>query len=209
MKSKKTGRKLLVATHNPAKRAEIKKFLKGFNFQIVDLAEAGITVDIEEDGRTFEENAVKKARFYGEKSGLLTLADDGGLEIDSLNGGPGVHSRRWINGRWADDETIIKYALKLLKNLPVEKRQGQLRTVVAIFDPQKQTLKTGSGKVRGIISLKPHPGRWKGFPFRSLFYLPAIKKFYNPEELTDAEEEKYNHRRQAIEEALNDYQNNQ
>lgn len=191
-------KKLLIATHNTAKEKEIGYFLKSLPIQLVSLKQAGITEDVEEDGETFEENAVKKAKFYAQKSNFATLADDGGLEIDALSGEPGVHSRRWITGKRSTDEELIAHTLFLLKNMPTEKRGAQLRAVMALILPNG-ILETVEGKIRGVISEKPCSGRWEGFPFRSLFYLPQIKKFYNPDELTKEEEVKYNHRGKALE----------
>lgn len=192
-------KKLLIATHNPAKLAEIKHFLTGLSIKLVSLKEMGIKEDVEEDGETFAENAIKKAKYYAAKSGLATLADDGGLEIDYLNGGPGVHSRRWITGHRANDEELINYTLKLLKGVSEEKRGAQLRAVLALAFLNDQ-VKTAEGKIRGIIANKPYiKKRWVGFPFRALFYLPKIKKYYNPDELTAEEERKYNHRLKALE----------
>lgn len=190
--------KLLIATHNPAKLSEIKYFLKDLNLKLVTLKDLGITEDVEEDGETFAENAVKKAKYYAEKSGLPTIADDGGLEIDHLDGEPGVHSRRWISGKRASDEELIEHTLKLLTNVTGKKRGAQLRAVVALCLPNGK-VHTAEGKIRGIIMEKPYTGkRWEGFPFRSLFYIPEIDKYYNPEELTKEEEIRYNHRGRAL-----------
>lgn len=191
-------KKLLIATHNPAKFFEIKHFLQDLPLKLISLKEIGIKEDVKEDGKTFEENAIKKARFYAKKSSLPTIADDGGLEIDYLDGEPGVHSRRWINGRRASDEELISYTLELLKNVPAQKRGAQLRAAVALASPEGR-LKVVEGKIRGIIAQKPYSKfRWQGFPFRSIFYLPKISKFYNPKEMSREEERKYNHRGKAL-----------
>ena len=135
-------KKLLIATHNPAKFSEIKYFLKDLPFKIVSLKDLKIKEDVKENGKTFKENAVKKAKHYGQKSGLLTIADDGGLEIDYLNGAPGIHSRRWINGKRAGDKELIKHTLKLLKGVPLEGlfRQLPARNFSPFFSLQKKPL---------------------------------------------------------------------
>ena len=87
-------KKLLIATNNPGKLKEYKKLLKDLPLKIVSLKNLGIKNKVDENAKTFEENAVKKAEFYSQLTGLPTLSDDGGLEIDYLNGEPGVKSRR-------------------------------------------------------------------------------------------------------------------
>src|SRR3989344_1856522 len=102
--------KLLIATHNPAKFNDISRFLKDIPYKLVSLNDVGITEDIEEDQPTFELNAIKKATFFVKKSGLPTLGDDSGMEIDYLRGKPGVLSKRWAPDE--SDESIITHTLK-------------------------------------------------------------------------------------------------
>ena len=189
--------KLLIATTNPGKLEEIKKCLSNLPLQLLSLVDLGIKDKVEEDGKNFIENAIKKAEFYGEISGLPTIADDGGLEIDILNGEPGVKSRRWINGIDASDEDLINYTLKKLKGVLPDKRGAQLRTVIALVLANGKVY-ISEGMVRGIIAEKPHPGRTEGFPFRSLLFLPEIGKFYHKDDLTSEENLKYNHRVKAL-----------
>lgn len=193
----KTIKKLLIATTNPGKLDEIKFFLKGLSIELVSLTDLEIKEKIEEDGQTFAENAKKKAGFYCQLSGLPTIADDGGLEIDYLGGEPGVKSRRWIDGSDAGDEELIEYALKKLKGVPLKKRGAQLRAVLALALPGGRVY-TSEGKVRGIIAEKPLEKRTKGYPFRSLLYLPKIGKYYHHDDLTAEENIKYNHRGKAL-----------
>jgi XTP/dITP diphosphohydrolase len=191
--------KLLIATTNSAKLAEIKEFLSDLPIDCVGLKDAGITQSVEETGNTFEENAILKAKFYAKLSGLPTLADDGGLEIDALNGEPGVHSHRWIHKEREDeDEELIEYTIQRLKGLPRARRGAQLHLVIALVLPNGK-IHTGEGIIRGIIAEKPSTYRRKGFPYRSLLYLPELKKFYNHDELTKEENKAYNHRRKALE----------
>ncbi|MBI5619446.1 non-canonical purine NTP pyrophosphatase [Candidatus Gottesmanbacteria bacterium] len=191
--------RLLIATTNPGKLAEIKLFLSDMPLELVGLTDVGITDTIEETGTTFEENAVLKAKFYAKKSGLPTIADDGGLEIDALNGAPGVKSHRWIHGDRDDsDEELIQYALDRLKDVSDDKRGAQLRLVLALVLPSGEVL-TAEEKVRGIIPRQASQARHKGFPYRSLLYLPEIGKYYNHDELTAAETDAYNHRKKALE----------
>ena len=97
-------RRLLIATTNPGKLAEIRHFLGELPITLVSLSDLGIREKANETGNTFKENAVLKAKFYSKLSGLPTIGDDGGLEIDALGGAPGVKSHRWINGDRDDDD---------------------------------------------------------------------------------------------------------
>lgn len=191
--------KLLIATTNPGKLAEIKLFLSGVPVELIGLKDVGITDHPEETGISFEENAILKAKHYAKESGLPTLADDGGLEIDALNGEPGVKSHRWIHSDREDtDEELIQYALDRMKDIPEDKRGAQLRLVLALVMPDAEVF-TSEEKVRGIIPQKPSDVRHEGFPYRSLLFLPEINKFYNHDELTATETETYNHRKKALE----------
>ncbi len=190
--------KLLIATTNPGKLAEIKQFLSDLPIELVGLKDVGITDAPEETGISFEENAILKAKHYAKESGLPTLADDGGLEIDALAGEPGVKSHRWIhNDREDTDEELIHYALDRMKDLPDDKREAQLRAVLVLVLPGGEVF-TAEEKIRGIIPRQASDKRYAGFPFRSLLYIPEIKKFYNHDQLTMTENDTYNHRKKAL-----------
>lgn len=191
--------KLLIATTNPGKLAEIRGFLSDMPLALVSLADVGIAEKVEETGTTFEENAILKASYYAKKSGLPTIADDGGLEIDALGGEPGVKSHRWIHGDREDaDEELIEYTLEKLKGLPRAQRGAQLRAVLALALPDG-AVNTATAATRGIIPEEASPVRVAGFPYRSLLYIPEIGKFYNHNELTLDETDRYNHRKKALE----------
>lgn len=191
---------LLVATTNPGKLAELQEFLADVPLTLVSLKDVGITDAVEETGKTFEENALLKATYYAKISGLPTIADDGGFEIDALNGEPGVKSHRWIHqDREDEDEELIMYALLRLKNISIEKRGAQLRLVLAFALPDGKSW-TSEASVRGSIPMEASTYRRQGFPYRSLLYIPELKKFYNHDELTQEENRTYNHRRKAVEE---------
>ena len=190
--------RLLIATTNPGKLGEIKEFLSDVPVTLVGLADVGITEAPEETGISFQENAILKAKFYAEKSKLPTLADDGGLEIDALNGEPGVKSHRWIHQDREDtDEELIQYTLDRMKDIVDTNRGAQLRLVLALVFPGGEVF-TSEEKVRGIIPRQASRSRWKGFPYRSLLFLPEINKYYNHDELTATETETYNHRKKAL-----------
>ncbi len=191
-------KKLLIATTNPGKLAEIKEFLSDVPLTLVNLSDVGIVDAVEETGITFEENAVLKAKHYAKESDLPTLADDGGLEIDALSGEPGVKSHRWIHKDREDtDEELIQYTLDRMKDIVDANRGAQLRLVLALVLPSGEVF-TSEEKVRGIIPRKASEYRRKGFPYRSLLFLPEINKYYNHDELTVAETETYNHRKKAL-----------
>lgn len=187
---------LLVATKNPGKLLEIKKFLLGLPLQIVSLSDVGITKDVEEKGITYKENSVQKAIFYAKKSGLPSIADDGGLEIEALGGAPGISSRRWL-GYEASDEVLIKYLKKVSKKLPENNRNAVFRAVITFSLPNGKSWSV-EGSIKGIIAKEPNVKLIKGYPYRSFFYLPKIKKYYHESELTPQEEKRYNHRYKAI-----------
>ncbi len=191
-------KKLLIATTNPGKLAELSRFLVDIPMSLVSLKDLGITDSVEETGKTFEENAILKATYYCKKSGLPTLADDGGFEIDALGGEPGVKSHRWIHENREDtDEELIAYTLEKLKDLPREKRGAQLRLVLALIFPDGRQY-TVEEKTRGIVAEKPSDHRTSGFPYRSLLFLSEINKYYDHNLLTPEETERFNHRKRAL-----------
>jgi XTP/dITP diphosphohydrolase len=192
-------KQFLIATTNPGKLREITKFLADLPIELISLDKLNIKQRVEETGSTFKENAIIKARFYKKISGLLTLADDGGAEIDALNGEPSVKTRRWVHqDRDSTDEELIAYTLKKLNDVPFEQRGMQLRLVLVLATPGDK-IYTSEAKIRGIVATKPHGQAYEGFPFRRLMYLPEIGKFYNHDLLTPHENEKLNHRKRALE----------
>lgn len=193
-------RKLLIATTNPGKLAEIRSFLSDVPVELVSLKDVGITVNVEETGTTFEENAVLKAKTYADLSGLMTLADDGGFEIDALSGEPGVKSHRWVHGdRDSSDEELIAYTFSRMKDVPEKKRGARLTLVLALVQPGNPVIATAKESIRGIVPLEPSPVRHEGFPYRSILYIPELKKFYDHMSFTPEETERYNHRKKALE----------
>lgn len=193
-------KKLLIATTNPGKFSEIAHFLSDLPVELIGLRDLHIVDHPEESGKTFEENAVLKAKYYVKKSGLPTIADDGGAEIDALGGEPGVKTRRWIHAdRDSTDEELIDYTLEKLKGIPLQGRGMQLQAVIVLALPGGKYY-TAAAKIRGIIAVKPSPQRHAGFPFRSLMYIPELGKFYNHDLMTREENEHFNHRKRALEE---------
>ncbi len=189
--------KILVATHNPAKLHELKLglgSLKRKGAEIVSLKDLKIDAEPEETGKSFEENAKIKAKFYASLTKLLIIADDGGIAIESLNGEPGVKSRMWLD-REASDEELINYTLKRLKGFPKEKRQAYFETCVCFYDLKKDKYLLEKERIYGYMNNVTSKRRVRGYPFRSLFIVGEFKKYYD--ELTSEEHEKINHRLKA------------
>ncbi len=166
---------VLLATSNPGKIMELRELLTGLPVTLRTLADFPNIPDFHENEPTFETNAIAKAEYYAEQTGLPTIADDGGLEIDALHGWPGVHSRRIFgDGRRATDEEMIAEVLRRMHGIPAGKRGCQMRSVVAFATPEKGPGPfSGEGIDRGTIALTPSAYRIPGFPFRSIFYHPA------------------------------------
>jgi XTP/dITP diphosphohydrolase len=193
-------KKLLIATKNQGKIGEFKEFLKDLPFEIVSLKDLGISEDVEEDGKTYEENSQKKAIFFAKLSNLPTIADDGGIEIVALNNEPGVRTRRWL-GHHMSDEEIINHMIKISKELPDNNRKAFFKTIVTLALPSGKVWSV-PGEVEGIISKTHKLSFMEGYPFRSFFYIPKINKFYYERELSNAEQKLYNHRYKAVQKLL-------
>jgi len=164
--------RLLLATTNKGKAAEYRDLLKGLDFELVTLDQAGISREAEENYNTLEENARHKAAFYAELGGLLTLADDSGLEVDALNGEPGVRSSRYA-GDNATDSARVDFLLNKLKNVPQQKRTARFRCVIAVAQPGGP-VETVEGICDGYIALEPRGSN--GFGYDPVFYLPDYNK---------------------------------
>lgn len=187
--------KLLIATYNKGKLKDYKSFLKDLPLELVTLNDVGITTEFEEIYETFEENAKGKAEYYHKLSGLPTLADDSGIEIPFYNMGPGVHTKNW-NGDDNDHDRYTKFIVEKIKAIPQNKRQAQLRAVVALCIEGKTYLADEKivGKLTHIVY--PH-SKTIDYPWDSVFIIADINKYY--EGLNDTENYKYNHRRLALE----------
>ncbi|MBN1772872.1 MAG: RdgB/HAM1 family non-canonical purine NTP pyrophosphatase [Deltaproteobacteria bacterium] len=126
--------RLLIATRNDGKVRELRRLLAGLPLEPVGPAEAGLTLDVEETGTTFEANAEAKARGFAEASGLPALADDSGLVVDALDGRPGVHSARFAGPPRSDARNLARL-LEELRDVPAERRQARFVCVVALALP--------------------------------------------------------------------------
>ena len=162
-------RKLLIATHNAGKIREYQSLLADLPLDVVSLDEAGVDWDVEETGRTFAENAILKASTYARATGLWTWADDSGLEVDALNGAPGVYSARYAGPGASDRDRYLKLIRELQAMGPVD-RSARFRCVVAICLPDGKTLTT-EGAVAGQIIDSPRGSH--GFGYDPVFLLPG------------------------------------
>jgi XTP/dITP diphosphohydrolase len=156
--------KLVVASRNPGKVVEIRDMLDRPGWEVLGLADVG-DVGVKEDGDTFEANARRKARAVAKKAKTWTLADDSGLEVDALNGEPGVHSARYA-GENATDQDRMKKLLDRMIAVPDENRTARFRCVICLVDP-KGRAHTFSGKCEGRIA--HHARGHAGFGYDPVF----------------------------------------
>ncbi len=164
--------RLLVATRSAHKLRELRDLLGPLSTRLVSLDDAGIPGDAIEDGDTFESNAAKKARFFAALSGLPTLADDSGLEVDALGGGPGVRTRRYAGEDATDEENNVKL-LRELAGLPPERRAARYRCALALALPEAAGPRGGvpvrfsHGTLEGRIAAEPRGNG--GFGYDPIF----------------------------------------
>jgi XTP/dITP diphosphohydrolase len=166
------GDKLLLATNNQGKVREYKSLLQNIPYELITFAEQGITTEVSEVGGSLEENARLKATVIADKSQLLTLADDSGLEVDALGGEPGPLSARYA-GEGASDMDRVNYLLSRLEGVPWEKRTARFRCVIAIATPNGKA-EICSGECQGFITFEPRGEH--GFGYDPIFYLPELDK---------------------------------
>ena len=157
--------RLLIATTNPGKVREYQHLLNGLAYVLVSLSEVGITHEVAETGATYEENALLKAREYAALSGLLTLADDSGLEVDALGGRPGIQSARYA----PDSPARIRQLLAEMQNIPAGERSARFQCVIALAWPDGRTEIT-TGTCEGQIATAAQGAN--GFGFDPVFYVP-------------------------------------
>jgi XTP/dITP diphosphohydrolase len=186
---------LLLATNNEGKLREYQGLLKGIPFEIITLADQGITAEVAEIGKSFEENATLKATSLAAISGMLSLADDSGLEVDALGGEPGPLSHRYA-GENATDADRVDFLLSKLKDVPEMQRTAQFRCVIAIAEPNGR-VELCSGICRGFITAEPRGAN--GFGYDPIFLIPELGK--TMAELTPDEKNLISHRARAAEKA--------
>jgi XTP/dITP diphosphohydrolase len=163
---------VIVATRNRGKIREIREALKGLGLRIYALSDFPNVPEIEEDGKSFTENALKKARFYSKHFGKLAIADDSGLEVSSLKGLPGIYSARYVRERASSQENNQKL-LREMKDVPISKRGAKFKCIIAVVSPDGREV-IAEGECKGRIGFK-EKGK-KGFGYDPLFILPKYGK---------------------------------
>jgi XTP/dITP diphosphohydrolase len=168
-------RKLLIASNNRHKIEEFGRIFADLPFEVTYPHQEGIELDPAETGQTFEENAIIKAKAFVEATGLLTLADDSGLEVDALDGEPGVYSARY--GQTAKDDHVGRYQLVLNKlaalDLPEAARTARFRCVIAVAEPGRH-IELAQGAIEGYIA--PRPVGQHGFGYDPIFFIPEFNR---------------------------------
>jgi XTP/dITP diphosphohydrolase len=189
--------KLLIATNNPGKILEYEELLADIPVEITFPAKEGLLLDVEETGDTFEENACLKALAYAQHSGMMTLADDSGLEVDALEGRPGVYSARYA-GPGASDIDRYQKLLAALADTPVELRSARFRCVVALVQSDV-CLEIADGVCEGTIGFEPRGEN--GFGYDPVFVVDGYGG-RTMAELSADSKNSISHRGRAVETSL-------
>ena len=185
--------KIILASKNQDKITEIKKILVNSNIELLTSNDIDIP-EVEETGSTFVENAILKARSASEITGLASIADDSGIEVDYLNGEPGVKSARYSSPKATNDSNNQKL-LKKLKGVPIEKRTARYRCIIVFMRfPDDPFPYISFGSWEGYIAQKPKGDN--GFGYDPIFYLPEYKK--TSAQISSKEKNMISHRAQAL-----------
>ena len=185
-------KKLLIATNNKGKVKELQELLRELNVQLVTPAEINLDLDVEEDGVTYIENATKKAIAFAQASGLISLADDSGLEVDALDGAPGLYSARYHPKPGANDADRRAYMLENLQGKP-RPWKAHFHATIAIAIPGGD-VKIADGNCHGEII--PEERGTGGFGYDPIFFMPELGKTMS--ELEMDEKNRLSHRARAV-----------
>ena len=188
--------KVIMATGNMDKVREIRQILEGSDIEILSMKDAGIDADIEETGSSFEENAAIKAQYIRDLTGHITIADDSGLEIDYLDGAPGIYSSRFMGEDTSYDQKNAAI-LEKLADVPDEKRGARFVCAMAIAYPSGET-KVVKGVMEGRIAWEIAGS--EGFGYDPIFYLP--ERGCTSAQLTPEQKNAISHRGQALRKAV-------
>jgi XTP/dITP diphosphohydrolase len=189
--------KLLIGTNNPDKLAELREIFADIPVHLTSPHEEGLTLDPEETGATFAENAILKARIFAQATGLPALADDSGLEVDAMGGEPGIYSARY--GDTAKNDHVGRYRIVLdrLRETPWAERTARFRCVLAVVTPEA-VLGVVDGAVEGFIAYEPKGHN--GFGYDPIFFVPELN--LNLAEISAAEKHAISHRGRAARAAI-------
>jgi XTP/dITP diphosphohydrolase len=188
-------KRLLIATNNPGKVAEIQALLTGLDLELVTPADVGLTLEVIENGQTYAENARRKALAFAQASGLISLADDSGLEVDALDGRPGLHSNRF-GPQPTSDQSRRRYLLEQLTGKP-QPWTARFRATVAVAWPDGAVRLT-EGICEGEIIAEERGSN--GFGYDPLFLLPELGR--TMAELSMDEKNRLSHRARAVRQAI-------
>jgi XTP/dITP diphosphohydrolase len=191
---------LLIATTNPAKLAEYRLLLRDFDLTLVSLRDAGVSREAPENGATFAENARIKAAHYFVYTGLPTLADDGGLEVDALGGAPGVKSHRWLgDAPGINDRMLAEEVVRRMEGVEPSRRGARLCAAAAIVYLDHGVVREALAEaaLEGIVAERCFAEVREGFPYRSVLYLPDRDCYVA--ELSEEEAARLSQRRIVIE----------
>jgi XTP/dITP diphosphohydrolase len=184
---------LLIATNNPGKVTEFRDLLNDCGWEVIAPPDIGISVDVDEIGSTYAENARLKAQAFCEASGLPAIADDSGLEVDALGGEPGpLHHVRGWDGR--DNAERIQILLDALKDVPEEERTGRFFSVIVVVMPDGRVIEE-QGVIEGTIAREPAGSN--GWGYDPVFLLPG--RGLTMAQLSDGEKNRVSHRAIAFE----------
>ena len=188
---------LVIATSNPGKVAEMRDLLTGFPIQLKSLTDFGPIPAVEEDGKTFDENAYKKASFTAKILGIPALADDSGLVVEALDGAPGVLSARYAGENATDEQRVAK----LLKEMQGKtNRNARFECVLSIAVPSGPAL-TYEARCEGLVA--EQPAGQSGFGYDPIFFYPPLKKTFG--QMTRAEKSHVSHRGKALNELKQEF----
>lgn len=185
--------KLVLASKNPHKLVEISKITEKFGFDLVLQSELGVDIDVEENGTTFEENSLIKAKAVMEATGLPALADDSGIAVEALNGEPGIYSARYGFDPSLDDWGRLLLLLKNMEQVPEGSRQAKFVCVITMVTPDGQVIQA-RGEAHGEL-LRQAVGTG-GFGYDPIFYYPPLGKTFA--ELSPDEKNQVSHRAEAL-----------
>ncbi|MGD0612413.1 MAG: RdgB/HAM1 family non-canonical purine NTP pyrophosphatase [Anaerolineales bacterium] len=191
-----TSARLLLATNNPGKAAEIKALLRGLDLELLTPRDLGLQIEVVEDGRTYAQNAAKKAQAYSEASGLVSLGDDSGLEVDALSGRPGLYSHRFAPLPVASDADRRHYLLEQLRDKP-RPWTARFQATVAVAIPAGG-LHLAVGQCEGEII--PEERGSHGFGYDPIFFFPELG--LTMAELEMEEKNRLSHRARAVQNAI-------
>ena len=189
----------IAATNNPGKMAEMRRILERMGHTVRSQREAGVTLEPEENGTTFAENARIKARAICEAAGTATIADDSGLCVDALDGAPGVYSARY--GHKSSDGERTAFLLENMKDVPDDKRTAKFVCVITCLWPDGRKI-VARGECPGVITREVHGEN--GFGYDPVFYLPELGMTYA--ELPSEQKNAISHRARALQDFCRKYQ---